>query len=391
MGPLEHGGLRRLDDVVRGRLTPGGRLVGAVCAVALFLSIGSIAAPLVMVAAAALALLVAGIIAGMPLRPRLRVVRHLPPVATAGDEIAYRVTVTSEARRPLPGLCVEERDLPAQLRPVGEAVVVGSLAPGESREVTLRLRALHRGRWRLDRLQAASAHPSGLVKWGAHDRHGSTMTVLPRPAVVRLPSLSSSGGSGAVQAGSRPAIPADRGEWDGLREWAFGDRTRDLHAPSMARTGRPMVRRRRQESTRHFAVLLDGEVSGPGHSRRWERALSVTSGVVSSLAQHGAVSLLTVASPMASADMAGPGGDATPLLRLLAEAEPGRVDGSEPVRWLLARSPLPQLAFVVLSGWDATRLRRVNELRSAGVALKVAVMGARQLPSDLPADEWWQP
>src|SRR5438128_1644031 len=98
MTPLEHGGLRALDDLYRCLLTPPGRVLFWAGLSAAVMLLGGLAAPLVVAFAFCASALACAILAGALFRPRLQLVRRMPPPASAGDELVYRVEVRNAGR-----------------------------------------------------------------------------------------------------------------------------------------------------------------------------------------------------------------------------------------------------------------------------------------------------
>ncbi len=145
MPPLEHPPILALDDLYRGRLTAGGRvLLWGTLATGLAL-LAARSTPMVLgFGFCASALLLAAII-GSFYRPRLRMTRRITAYPTAGAEFNYRVDVENVGKRTARHVIVEERGLPPELRPVGSPPVIAELAPGERVAVTLRLSCLRRG------------------------------------------------------------------------------------------------------------------------------------------------------------------------------------------------------------------------------------------------------
>ncbi|RPI80207.1 MAG: hypothetical protein EHM42_12465, partial [Planctomycetaceae bacterium] len=180
MPALEHPPILWFDDVQRGRLTAGGRMLfwGAVAAGPLLL--GWLSEALLTCFTVSTAGLVLAWLLGWFYRPRLRLTRQITTSPSAGEVFSYRVEVENLGRRVVRNLFVEERGLPPELRPVGEAEPIAELAPGETAEVTLQLHCLRRGAYALERLQGAVSLPSGLVKSGRVLRRSDRLLVYPR-------------------------------------------------------------------------------------------------------------------------------------------------------------------------------------------------------------------
>ncbi|HSP79539.1 MAG TPA: DUF58 domain-containing protein, partial [Myxococcaceae bacterium] len=296
MPPEEHGFIRALTDWYNGLLTPVGRVVlwGVVASAVLLL--GGLAAPLVLFFSFSVGALGAAVVVGLPFRPRVSLVRLLPPPVSAGETLTYRVQVRNTGRRLARRVVVQERNLPPELRAVGEPPMVDALAPGESAEVTLRLRCTTRGAYELGALQAASLFPSGLVKWPRRSREKQRLLVYPR--FTPLEGFEVPHGRnyqpGGIAVASRVG---DSTEFFGTREWHEGDRTRDIHWPSFARTGRLVVKEFQEEYFVRLAMVLDVASRSAKEDALLEKGLSLAAGIADALARQEYIIDLFAAGP----------------------------------------------------------------------------------------------
>ena len=284
MEAMDHAHLRWLDDQYRGRLTEEGRIALWGVVAACLLLLGGISAGLARTAGLFLAL--AGVAwLSRPPPMRLRARRLLPPPPAAGEVWGYTVEIENLGAEILTDLHVEERGLPAMLRPAGEPPVILSLAPGEIARVTLQLHARRRGACVLDRLQIASAGSLGMVKRGVildlPDRF------LVYPAVLPCPDLDLPA-SPAPQPGGIPlaARVGESAEFLALRPWRPGDRLRDMDWRAFARTGRPAAREYQEEYFVRLALVVDISSPSLAEDARVERALSRAAGIIDHLARR---------------------------------------------------------------------------------------------------------
>jgi hypothetical protein len=129
MEAIDHGSLRWLHDRYRGRLTPAGRAVlwGGVGATTML--IGGLSTALAYTFALYTAILAGAWVSALRSPIRVSARRRLPPPASAGETWAYDVTVVNLSAGTLTNLLVEERALPAELRPVEEPPVIARLEP----------------------------------------------------------------------------------------------------------------------------------------------------------------------------------------------------------------------------------------------------------------------
>ena len=391
MTPIEHPFLRWLDDQYRGRLTLSGRtlLWAGVCAWVLLL--GGLVLPLMLAFAFCAAGIFCGIALGWPFRPRVTLSRSLGPAASAGEQVSYRVTVKNTGRRVARSVCVEERGLPAELRPVGEPPVIDRLEPGETASVTLRLACHTRGAYLLPRLQAASSFPSALMKWGSAQKRPERMLVYPRFTPLdefEIPHSRNYQPGGIAVASS----VGDSTEFLGTRDFREGDRPRDLHWPSFARTGRPIVKEFQEEYFVRLAMIVDVEAKNAKAEARLEKGLSLAAGIAATLARRDYIIDIFAAGSQVHHFQAGRAlAHLDNILEILASLEAGdELDATALEAELLPQARQLSAAVVIVGGWDDGRARLVQRLREEGVALRVLSLDPARPPTDLAPGELWE-
>lgn len=392
MSPLEHGFIRRLDDWYRGWLTPGGRMVwwGLVAAGTMLL--GGVLAPLVLLTAFFLATLLCAAALGALFRPRLVLTRVLPPPASAGESLSYRVRVHNPGPRAARLVEVQERELPAELRPLVEPEAIALLAPGETREVSLRLACLRRGAYALSGLQAASAFPSALVKWGRRAAAGERLLVYPKLAHLEGFEVPTSRNHqpGGIAVASQVG---DSTEFFGTRDYKEGDRLRDVHWASTARLGRLVVKEFQEEYFVRLALVLDVEAKTAKQEERFERGLSLAAGIADVLAKKDYIIDLFAAGRDVHRFQAGRAlAHVENILELLACLEPGDgLDAGALEAELLPEAPKLSAVILVLMDWEPGRAALVEKLKGQGVAVRVLALGQKERPRELAVEEWISP
>ena len=372
MPPLEHGFIRWLDDHYRCGLTPAGRALMWGLVAASVLRLGTISSALYWVLAALTAVLASAVFIGQPFRPQVALTRRIPPPPSAGDTWSYEVEVVNTSRRIIRDLVIEERALPAQLRPAQEPVVIDRLEPGESSRVRLELVCHRRGAYVLGRLQAASTFPSGLVKVAR--RVSVTDQVLVCPRFVPLERFDVPAGRvhqpGGIPVASRVG---EAMEFAGLREWRDGDRPRDVHWPAFARTGRLVVREFQEEHFARLALVLDVQTRSHKDVPVLERTLSLAAAIADALARQEYIIDIFAAGDTVHRFQAGRAlAHVENILELLACIEPGDHLNAE----ALAAAIVPEAArlsavIFVMTGWDALRAGVVETMRAQGVVVRV--------------------
>ncbi len=388
MPPEDHGFIRFLQDRYYGLLTPVGRVVMWSALAAGFLLLGGLVAPLILFFSFTVCALGAAAVVGLPFRPRVSLTRLLPPPVSAGDTLTYRVRVENPGPRTVRHLVVEERDLPPELRAVGEPPVIDSLAPGERAEVTLRLTCTTRGVYELSSLQAASLFPSALVKWSRRSPGRDRLLVYPR--FTPLESFDVPHGRNYQPGGI--AIASQVGEsteFFGTRDWHDGDRTRDIHWPSFARTGRLVVKEFQEEFFVRLAMVLDVQSRSVKDDALLEKALSLAAGMADALARQEYIIDLFAAGPQVFHFQAGRAlAHFEHILEILAALEPGdSLDMQALESALLPESAQLSAVIFVVMDWEPSRAALVEKLKAHGVAVRVLSVRPERKPTGLAPEE----
>ena len=384
MPPLEHRPILLLEDIYRGRLTPGGRVLlwGALATGTMLL--GGLAFPLALGFGFCFSALSVAAIVGWVFRPRLRMSRYIIAFPSAGGTFSYRVHVENVGRRTARSVVVQERGLPPDLRPVDEPPIVEELAPGERVSVTLRLKCHRRGAYDLERLQGASCLPTGLFKSGRKLCQADRLLVYPRVTVLETLDIphSSNYQPGGIAVASHVG---DSTEFLGTRDWRRGDRVRDIHWPSSARVGRLIAKEFREEYFVRLALVLDVEARTLRGERQLERAISLTAGITDALCRMEYVVDIFAAGTNVYHFQAGRAlAHFENVLEILACLEScRRLDTSALEDVLLPETPRLSGVILVMTDWDPERARLARKLKSHGVAVRVLLVRKGPRPSEL--------
>jgi uncharacterized repeat protein (TIGR01451 family) len=387
MPPEQHRFIRFLSDRYRAWLTPLGQaLLWATGAAALMMLWG------LQPAIAFFSFCVGGILgaisAGLPFRPRLTLSRRLPPPVSAGDTLSYRVLVENRGKRAARKVVVEERNLPPELKPVGEPPMLEALGPGERAEVSLALSCSTRGAYELPWLQASSFFPSALVKWPRRSPGKERLLVYPR--FTPLARFEVPHGRN-YQPGGIPIASSvgESTELAGTREWHEGDRTRDIHWPSLARTGRLVVREYQEEYFVRLAMVLDVETRSLKDDVLFERSLSLAAGIADVLARQEYIIDIFAAGSQVFHFQAGRAlAHFEHILEILAclEAE-DRLDIHALEAALLPEARKLSAVVLVMMDWDTARAELIRKLKAHGVAVRVLSVRPDRRPEGLAPEE----
>lgn len=387
MAPEDHRFIRVLAERYRGWLTPLGQSVlWAMGAAGLMMLWGLV--PAIIFFCFCFGLLVAGVSAGLPFRPRLKLSRRLPPPVSAGDTLQYRVVVENQGRRTARKVIIEERSLPAELKFLEEPPVIEVLGPGERTEVSLSLVCATRGAYELQWLQASSFFPSALVKVARRTPEKERLLVYPR--FTPLARFDVPHGRN-YQPGGIPIASSvgESTELAGTREFREGDRTRDIHWPSLARTGRLVVKEYQEEYFVRLAMVLDVETRSNQDDSLFERSLSLAAGIADVLARQEYIIDLFAAGSQVFHFQAGRAlAHFEHILEILAclQSE-DRLDVHALEAALLPEARKLSAVILVMMDWDEARAELLRKLKAHGVAVRVLSVRPDRRPEGLAPDE----
>ena len=324
-----------------------------------------------------LAGLVMGSLALAPLS-RLRGVSltaRVPRRVSVAEEVEIALRLESRAAAPIQAVWMQPPSLPGA-KWIGRAPVVDALAPGGRAGAVLRVRFSARGEHRMEPVRARALVPLGLALGPSVDSEPLRILVVPRIAPVRrlrLP-MGQRYQPGGVALASKTG---ESMELHGVRPYRPGDRVRDLHARSWARTGVPVIREFQQEYFSRVGVVLDTDGTA-ADAATLEAAISLCAGVTAHLARGEAlIDLLVIGDAVHPLTLGRSLGFLEQALDLLACVRPGpRLDAES----LLGRLDpfLGRLSCLVLItlGWDRERAKVPPRARARGVGVRVLVVAA---------------
>jgi len=214
----------------------------------------------------------------------LQVDVQAPARALVGEPIPFRIGLRNTGRTKLQALRLRRPFLPWDGSWNNGDRALAELEPGERIELMCQARFVARGRHHIDTFGVAAAVPLGLALGPELESRGTRFTVWPRP--VHLEGIGFElGRSEHARQAPRARVGGDSLELIGLRPYRQGDPVRDLHAPTWARLGEPVVRAYQAHEIARVAVVLDADLRDED---RLEGAVSVVAGLVIDAAGSGA-------------------------------------------------------------------------------------------------------
>ena len=357
-----------------------GRVVVLCTGVLMLYSLMTLDMPVYLLGFAMLTVILADIVVGTLTRPKLGVVRHVPPAIGVDADVRIAYTVTNRRDRPAWSVHVDSLPLPGHLSFIRGVPFIETLAPRETVTVTADIRARRRGKYTLPAVLSDTSFPFNLCRSGSLSGRPQRLLVYPRFAPLTrldLP-VGRSYQPGGV---SLTSNVADSMEFFGCREYRDGDNPHHIHWRSWARTGYPVVKEFREEYLPRTALILD-----TGRPRRFadimgldredtlfEAGISLAAAVSDFFSRQEYVVDLFAAGPQVYRFQSGRSlGQLEDILDILACLEPHHGEPFERLSPEIVRDIARiSSAVVVLLSWDSVRRDLVGALTKAGIELKV--------------------
>jgi uncharacterized protein (DUF58 family) len=309
--------------------------------------------------------------------PHVSIAVAAPRRAAVGTPVEMCVTLRNAASRAHIELCVDRPFLPWDGAWVDAAPALPRLDPGAEATVTTSAKFVARGEHHLDVFAACARVPLGLARGPRVESRGLRFTIVPAIAPVRaleLP-MSRRHQPGGV---ARAAVSGEAQELVGVRPYRAGDRVRDLHAKTWARTGVPAVREYQQEYFSRVGIVLDTDATY-AREEVLEPAISLAAGCIARLSRGEALIDILLAGDALHELLFGRGlGQLDRALDHLASVLPTRpLDATSAIQRLAPHLERLSSIVLILLAWDPERDALVHGIRERGVGCRVVVVGSR--------------
>lgn len=384
----DHRQFKRFLSFIQSRLTPWAQ---AIFSVSLFgLGIASIGTqsfayflPCFILALA----LTAGILALFS-RPQVEA-RRVLSATTAGGTFVYKIMLKNTGKRVIRNLSVYEQCLPyglyAQTAHPDYDNFVDWLQPGEQAVCTLVFRTPRRGIFELSPLLACSAFPSGLIR--SVKRTGSKAEFIVYPRAIP-PKDAPVDKNRTYQRGGilESQKVGDSNEFASTRDYRHGDRLRDIHWTSTARTGNLIVKEYIEEYFVRIGFYIDTELGRFEKHACFESRLSLCAGMCQALNRRDYIIDLFL-SKRSQHIRSGRGLNSfDQILEFLAGIDGDhRVDLAQSFDHLKEYSRELSELIVLLKDWDKERSQFVQRLKESGLRVKTIII--RDKKTSLPVDD----
>ena len=312
-------------------------------------------------------------------KPQIEARRLLAPSPCAGEHLVYQVIIKNTGKHPIRDLNICEDVLPYGLYDAPDHPEYNStipwLEPGESVTVKLIIRCKFRGCYELPLILVGTSFPSGLLRWPVRVGYKSRLIVYPKfisqtDFIVPFKRVYQPGGI-AVS-----SHVGDSNEFLSTREYRRGDRLKDIHWTSFARTGRLIVKEYVDEYFIRVGLFLDTELKRRHKPDLFERRISIVAGIADAVAKKDyIIDLFAAGDVLHHFQMGRALAHLENLLELLACIEDARHVNLKK----LENSLEPYLAklssmIILLGDWDEERAAFCRMIEHRGVNIRVIVV-----------------
>ncbi|HBM14846.1 MAG: hypothetical protein A2Y03_10550 [Omnitrophica WOR_2 bacterium GWF2_38_59] len=319
-------------------------------------------------------------------RPKISVDRFMPLPCSAGDFIVYDVAVKNEGRYPVRNVKISEGVLPYGIYDAPDHAsyegFVDWLEPGEIATIKLVIRCKYRDIYDLAYLLVGSSFPSEILRFPVKIPKKDKLIVYPKfitqtDFYVPFKRVYQPGGI-AISSNV-----GDSNEFLNTRDYRKGDRLKDIHWSSYARTGKLIVKEYVDEYFIRIGILLDTEQSSlwQKDAEIFETRISVAAGIADAIAKKDyIIDLFAAGDILHHFQMGRALAHLENLLELLAGIEETKNVNFELLQDHL--SPyIKQLSsmIILLGDWDKRRQDLCDSIESRGTKIRVLIFRDKPL------------
>jgi uncharacterized protein (DUF58 family) len=363
-----------------------------------FVALASVIVPAFGVFCVLASVLLTALVVGLAVRPRVRIDGSLPERIVAGRPTRLTYRLTNTGRLPAYNLSLRFAALPKTFDRVSadaaeDGQIVSCLAPGETADVTVTIRANRRGYYQIARPICRSSFPLNLFWFGASRRGHESLIVLPAFYRLQVPlrRLARHAQTAGMKLAGRAGVSP---EYRGTRPFVPGDSPRHIDARAWARLAAPATKEYDEDCDSSVAVVLDTRLpTVPRHGvilpgRRLETGAAKDGSPLLEAAVSLCASVAYTMTPSSFIDLvlAGPqlhefygwprGARLDRIHELLAGIKRSQDDPAEDVILSLADRfyEMSQVALILLS-WSKPYQKLFELAEQAGCLCNVALIG----------------
>lgn len=386
----DHKQIKWLFAYFQYRFTPWGQVIHLVIMLGIAMSSVGTQISAYFLPSFILALILTAYFLSLFYRPKIEAYRVLPPFPSAGGVCLYNIIIKNIGKRRIRNLAIFERCLPYGLYQHKDHHLFNNtidwLEPNQQTTVTLVFRTPRRGTFELPDLIAGSSFPSGILY--STRRVGKREKFIVYPQFIRqsdfhIP-LHRMYQPGGISLSSKVG---DSNEFASTREYRQGDRLRDVHWGSTARTGKLIVKEHIEEYFVRVGLFVDTELKRFEKHKCFENRISLCAGIADYLNTNDVIVDLFLSDAHSHHLQIGRGVEPfNNLLELLSI-----IEGDRTVDFLQAASRLKehvsQISILVLflKDWDDRRAHFYQQLSDLGFNMRGIIV--RDKPTTLAISE----
>ncbi len=359
------------------KITQQGKYMMGGAMLALYAGMVSLEIPLYHLVCGLAALFFVTLLSGLFLRPRVRIMGQLVPKTCVGHIIEGIFEVENISKLPAFNIALGFFHLPGSVREIIETRTVFDLKPGERAFITVQIRPVKRGLYKLPHIQPFSTFPFNIFRSGSPGCAIVPLLVLPdfHPvADMEIPS------SRRYQPGgiTLTSLVGESMEYIGNRDYLPGDSFSRIDFRSWGRLAKPVVREYQEEYYCRIALVLDtyitsGVKSASNGYPELEAAISLCASVADLLSRTEYIMDIFAAGPELYVFRAGRDtAHFENVLDILACLDGCRTNPFE----ILAPSIVEELSNIstlicIFLGHDESRKKLVQKAVEAGCKVKI--------------------
>jgi uncharacterized protein (DUF58 family) len=367
-----------IDEKLRFGLTEAGRVVLRGTG---FVALAMFIVPAFGVLSILICVLLAALVAGFLVRPRVRIEGHLPDRVVAGRATKLTYVLRNVGRLPAYNLCVDFASLPQAIEQLTGERLVSRLGPGEAAQVTVTIRPTRRGCYRIGHPVCRSAFPFNLLWFGASRPGEESLIALPAFWRLQMPlrGLSRYAQTAGLRLAGRTGMSP---EYIGSRPFMRGDSPRRIDARAWARLATPATKEYDEDWDNCAALVVDTRIPNTaardksGQIDELEAAVSLCASVAFTMNGSHFIDLLLVGPELHEFTGWPREARLDRIHELLAAVEPSHARPAERTTlFVLDRfREMSQVVFFLL-GWTQTNRELVESAQRAGCHCAVVLIG----------------
>jgi uncharacterized protein (DUF58 family) len=354
-----------------------------------FVALAALIVPAFGILSALVAIMLMALVVGFVLRPKIQIEGNMPERVIVGQTTKFSYVLKNTSRLPAYNLSVVFRDLPETIQQHGGAQMIPHLGPGENIEVTVEIRPVRRGYYKIKRPICQSGFPFNLFNFGISYDDLETLIVLPVFYRLQLSPIGLSQkvcAGGARLAGQRSAFP----EYAGNRPFLPGDSPRRIDARAWARLSVPATKEYHDDFDKRTALILDtcisdfSLLSGTNQSRHFEAAVSLCASVAYTINNDCLIDVLLAGNEIYQLNTLPRMICLDKIQNILAGVEPSKGYSLEKISPVLI-SEFPRISevFFILLRLNKTYQHLIELANQAGCHCNVLLVGGSdQMPAE---------